>query len=72
MIDDVYICTKSEAFQSCNDTERFGVESVGAADGLFENARQDVFSVGWAGIVLDARLLSRIYSLYSPAYFKRR
>jgi hypothetical protein len=45
MIDDVYIRTESKALRASNDTERFGVKSVGTTDGLFEYARKDDFSI---------------------------
>ena len=46
MVDDVYIGAESEALQASNDTQRFGVESVGATDGFLEYAREDDFSIG--------------------------
>lgn len=45
MVDDVYVGAESEALQTGDDAKRFGVESVGATDGFFEDAREDDFSI---------------------------
>jgi hypothetical protein len=49
MIDDVYVRTKSKALRPSDDTERFGVKSVGTTDGLLKYARKDDFSICGTG-----------------------
>lgn len=53
MINDVYVCAESEAFQACDDAERLGIEGVRATNGFFEYAREDDFCVGRAKLKLE-------------------
>jgi hypothetical protein len=46
VVDDVYVGAESEAFYACNNAQRLGVEGVRTADGLFQYARQNDFSIG--------------------------
>lgn len=45
MINYVYVCAESKAFQAGNNAKRFSIESVGATNGLFEYAREDDLSI---------------------------
>jgi hypothetical protein len=70
VVDDVYVCAESEAFQTSDDTKRLGVKSVGATDGFLEYARENDFGIcGTDGSVSYSRSFADCF-IYIPANFE--
>jgi hypothetical protein len=73
VVDDVYVCAQGEAFDTCDNAQGLGVESVRAADGLFQYSRQNNFSIGrpaWGQLYALSLSPQPTASQYVPANLK--